>query len=214
MQVADRPLEYKLRLGTGLTDFAQKHLGRRRGGRSGIGVVLHVAVPDRSIQLPLDAFRILGNALNLGGKEKKARKVIKGSRWLLLRNPENTRDEDRVRLQELLKANRKLTTAYLLKEDLKHLWDYSYEGAAKRFWRQWYSRAIRSRIEPLKKFARRLKGYLSGILSHCRWPLNTSVLEGINNKIKVIKRRACGFRDDDYFFLKIRQAFPGIHRST
>ena len=136
MQVADRPLEYKLRLGTGLTDFAQKHLGRRRGGRSGIGVVLHVAVPDRSIQLPLDAFRILGNALNLVGKEKKARKVIKGSRWLLLRNPENTRDEDRVRLQELLKANRKLTTAYLLKEDLKHLWDYSYEGAAKRFWRQ------------------------------------------------------------------------------
>ena len=158
--------------------------------------------------------RVRVDEANRVRNDKKARKVIKGSRWLLLRNPENTRDEDRVRLQELLKANRKLMTAYLLKEDLKHLWDYSYEGAAKRFWRQWYSRAIRSRIEPLKKFARRLKGYLSGILSHCRWPLNTSVLEGINNKIKVIKRRACGFRDDDYFFLKIRQAFPGIHRST
>ena len=73
-----------------------------------------------------------------------------------------------------------------------------------------YSRAIRSRIEPLKKFARRLKEYLPGILSHCRWPLHTSLLEGINNKIKVIKRMAYGFRDDEYFFLKIRAAFPGI----
>ena len=48
-----------------------------------------------------------------------------------------------------------------------------------------------------------------GILAHCRWPLRTNLLEGINNKIKVIKRMAYGFRDDDYFFLKIRAAFPG-----
>ncbi len=87
---------------------------------------------------------------------------------------------------------------------------YTYQGAAERFWKQWYNRAIRSRIEPLKKFARRLKEYLPGILAHCRWPLHTSLLEGINNKIKVIKRMAYGFRDDQYFFLKIRDAFPGI----
>jgi transposase len=61
----------------------------------------------------------------------------------------------------------------------------------------------------LKKFARNLKKYLPGILAHCRWPLHTSVLEGINNTIKVIKRMAYGFRDDAYFFLKIRAAFPG-----
>ena len=142
--------------------------------------------------------------------DKPARKVIKGSRWLLLRNAENIkRNEDRVRLKELLAANRKLATVYVLKDDLKHLWDYRYRGAASRFWRLWYHRAIRSRIEPLKKFARKLKEYLPGILAHCRWRLHTSVLEGINNKIKVIKRMAYGFRDDDYFFLKIRAAFPG-----
>ena len=77
--------------------------------------------------------------------------------------------------------------------------------------RHWTS-AIRSRIEPLKRFARNLKTYLRGILAHCWWPLHTSLLEGINNKIKVIKRMAYGFRDDDYFFLKIRAAFPGIGR--
>jgi transposase len=141
--------------------------------------------------------------------DKPARKVIKGARWLLLRNRENVKRKDRVKLKELLHANRTLMTVYVLKDDLKHLWNYAYEGAARRFWKQWYSRAIHSRIEPLKRFARRLKEYLPGILAHCRWPLHTSLLEGINNKIKVIKRMAYGFRDDDYFFLKIRAAFPG-----
>ena len=143
--------------------------------------------------------------------DKKARKLIKSSRWLLLRNAENIRkEEDRVRLSELLAANKALATVYVLKDDLKHLWDYWHKGYATKFWEQWYSRAMSSRIEPLKDFARRLKEHLPGILSHCRWRLHTSLLEGINNKIKVIKRMAYGYRDDEYFFLKIRQAFPGI----
>lgn len=143
--------------------------------------------------------------------DKPGRKVVKGSRWLLLRNKANLKSRaDRVKLRELLAANRKLATVYVLKDDLKHLWDFVSPGHAQRFWKQWYSRAIHSRIEPLKAFARKLKDYLPGILAHCRWPLHTSVLEGINNKIKVIKRMAYGFRDDEYFFLKLRAAFPGI----
>ena len=143
--------------------------------------------------------------------DPRARHLVKGSRWLLLRNRENvTRAEDQVRLEELLAANRALFTCYVLKDDLKTLWDYRHAGYAQRFWAQWYHRAVRSRIEPLKAFARRLKGYLPGILAHCRWPLGTNLIEGINNRIKVIKRMAYGFRDDQYFFLKIRAAFPGI----
>jgi transposase len=142
--------------------------------------------------------------------DKKRRKVIKGSRWLLLRNRTSLpRKEDRVRLDELLAANRKLATVYVLKDDLKHLWDYRRPRAARRFWKQWYARAIRSRIEPLKRFARSLKQRIDGVLAHCRWPLSTGLIEGINNKIKVIKRMAYGFRDDAYFFLRIRAAFPG-----
>jgi transposase len=64
----------------------------------------------------------------------------------------------------------------------------------------------------LQRFAERLKPYLHGIVARCRHPLNTSVVEGINNTIKVIKRRAYGYRDQEYFFLKIRAAFPGIAR--
>ena len=143
--------------------------------------------------------------------DKPARKIVKSSRWLLLRNKRNLRrPQDRVRLKELLAANRRLMTVYVLKDDLKQLWRYRYPGSARKFWKSWYSRAMRSRIEPLKRFARNLKPYLRGILAHCHYPLHTSVLEGINNKIKVLKRMAYGFRDDDYFFLKIRAAFPGI----
>jgi len=141
--------------------------------------------------------------------DKPARKVVKSARWLLLRNRRNLNADQRVRLSELLAANRRLMTVYVLKDDLKHLWDYRYEGAARRFWKQWYRRAIRSRIKPLKKFARKLRNYIEDIFTHCHYSLHTGLLEGINNKIKVIKRMAYGYRDDEYFFLKIRQAFPG-----
>ncbi len=76
----------------------------------------------------------------------------------------------------------------------------------------WYRTALRSRIGPLMLFARRLRPYAAGILAHCLYPLGTNLIEGINNKIKVIKRMAYGFRDDAYFFLKIRAAFPGVGR--
>jgi transposase len=143
-------------------------------------------------------------------QDRPARQLIKGARWLLLRNRHNIeRPEERLRLNELLAANRKLFTAYVLKDDLKSLWRYRQPAAAQRFCQHWYARAMRSRIEPLKRFARNLKAYVPGILAHCRWPLGTNLIEGINNKIKVIKRMAYGFRDDEYFFLRIRAAFPG-----
>ena len=134
------------------------------------------------------------------------RQVIKGSRWLLLRNSVNLKRKDRVRLRELLAANRRLATVYMLEDDLKILWNYRYPRYAMDFFRAWYARAIRSRIEPLKRFARQFGDKLDGVLAHCKYPLHTSLLEGMNNKIKVIKRMAYGYRDEDYFFLKIRAA--------
>ena len=168
--------------------------------------LFHVAV--QSGRAVVDRVRV--DAAHRLRADKPVRAVVKGARWRRLRNRENIAREDRVKLSELLAANRALATVYVLKDDLKRRWDYTYAGAAQRFWKEWYGRAMRSRIEPLKQFARNLKDRLGGILAHCRWPLHTRLLEGINNKIKGIKRAAYGFRDDDDFFLKIRQAFPGI----
>lgn len=144
-------------------------------------------------------------------RTRARRRVIKGTRWLLLRNGRSlTTRAERVRLRELLAANRALFVVYVLKEDLKHLWDFRSPTAARRFWRQWARRARASRIPALLRFARTLGDRLDGVLAHCRYPYNTGLVEGINNKIKVLKRMAYGFRDDTYFFLKIRAAFPGI----
>lgn len=140
---------------------------------------------------------------------RTARRVIKGTRWLLLKNRAGLRPEDRIRLTELLAVNHALFVVYVLKDDLKQLWAYRSVAAARRFWRQWYQRALRSRLGPLQRFARLLARHIPGILAHCRYPLHTGLVEGINNKIKVLKRMAYGYRDDDYFFLRIRAAFPG-----
>jgi len=140
------------------------------------------------------------------------RRVVKGARWLLLKNRDSLRPGEDVQLEELLAANHDLFVVYVLRDALKDLWAYRHAGYAARAWRSWYRKALRSRIQPLVTFARRLRPYLPGILAHCRWPLGTNLIEGINNKIKVIKRMAYGFRDDAYFFLKIRAAFPGVGR--
>lgn len=145
--------------------------------------------------------------------DKPARKLIKGSHWLLLRNRENiVKESERIRLEEVLEANAALLTVYLLKDDLKHLWKQSAESQARSLWESWLARAEESGIPALAKFARKLAAYVEGIISSCRWKINTSVLEGINNRIKVIKRMAYGYRDDEYFFLKIKSAFPGVGR--
>lgn len=145
----------------------------------------------------------------------KQREIIKGSRYLLLKNSGNLnrKKDEPSRLSELLRLNKRLNTVYILKDDLKHLLQYRSPAWAAKWFRAWYNRAIRSRIKPLKKFARRLKNHFDGILAHCRYQIHTGFLEGVNNKIKVIKRVAFGFLDYDYFFLKIRGAFykPDIH---
>ena len=145
-------------------------------------------------------------------EDRPARQVIKRSRWLLLRNQDNLSADHATRLEELLAANAPLMTVYLLKTQLKELWYAPSTREARRRWQEWYQLAIDSGLKPLIIFANRLKPYLAGIIASARYRLNTSVLEGMNNRIKVIKRMAYGYRDSDYFFLKIKAAFPGKAR--
>jgi len=144
--------------------------------------------------------------------DKPRRRVVKSAKWLLLRNRDNASTDDLIRLDELLEANQALMCAYVLRDDLRTLWQMTDVARAEIAWDHWYQRAIGSGIKALARFADRLKRYRHGILAHCRWPLHTGLIEGMNNRIKVIKRMAYGYRDDAYFFLKIRAAFPGHAR--
>lgn len=144
---------------------------------------------------------------------KKDKEVIRGTKYLLLKNSENLikneEKDEKKDLRRLLKLNRNLNLVYILKDDLKRLWEYIYPACARRFLSDWIQRANASGIRPLKAFAKTLDRYSYGLINHCLYPIDTAKLEGMNNKIKVIKRKAYGFHDDQYFMLKIKQACSG-----
>jgi transposase len=137
--------------------------------------------------------------------EQAEKELLKGTRWLLLKNPENL-DADRnehQRLQEALQLNLPLATAYYLKEDLRQLWRQSNKKTAEKFLNDWAARARASGIRILIKFANTLCAHRTGILAFYDYPISTGPLEGTNNKIKTMKRQAYGFRDMEFFKLKI-----------
>lgn len=142
-------------------------------------------------------------------QDEAGRKLIKGSRYLLLKNAPNLLGSQRKALRELLAANENLNTVYVLKDQLKRIWEYKHPAWARKALDQWCALAQASGIAALATFAKNLSRHEKGIVNHCRYPIHTGRLEGINNKIKVIKRQAYGFRDDAYFILKIKGAFPG-----
>ena len=140
------------------------------------------------------------------------RKVVKSSRYLLYKRPENLTEKEHTKLAELSKLNTPLLKCYLMGDELRHLWSLGTRGQAIALVMDWIHRATHSRITPLVDFGKNLRGYVQGIIAAADFKINTSVLEGVNNKIKQIKRRAYGFRDDLYFFLKVKAAFHGLPR--
>jgi transposase len=143
------------------------------------------------------------------------RKVIKGSRFLLLRAGETLDDPARSRLEELMALNEPLYQAYLLKEDLRQLWHQSNIDTAAVFLSSWIERATATGLPHFRKLSATLKNHALQVLSWFHYPISTGPLEGLNNKIKVLKRQAYGFRDLDYFRLRLyfiheaTPAFPG-----
>ena len=131
--------------------------------------------------------------------------VLKGTRWLLLKRPDNldpTRNEP-ARLEEALRLNRPLATAYYLKEQLAEVWEQEEEQAARVFLLDWIAQAETSGVRMLHKFAKTLRAHAWGILAYYDYPISTGPLEGTNNKIKTLQRQAYGYRDREFFELKI-----------
>jgi transposase len=139
------------------------------------------------------------------------KQVLKGTRWLLLKRPENLdpKHNEPARLEEALRLNRPLATAYYLKEDLAEVWEQEDQETAQAFLLDWIAQAESSGIRMLIQFAKTLRFHAWGILAYYDYPISTGPLEGTNNKIKTMKRQAYGFRDQDFLKLKIL----GIHET-
>ena len=136
------------------------------------------------------------------GEDKQ---VLKGTRWLLLKNPENLRDQynEKERLDSALQLNKPLAIAYYLKEDLRQLWCQPGKGEAIAFLNDWIGRAKAADINILTSFTETLERHREGILAYYDFPISTGPLEGTNNKIKTLQSQAYGFRDMEFFKLKI-----------
>ena len=138
-------------------------------------------------------------------KDSAQHKVLKGTRWLLLKNPDNLKEQknEHQRLEIALELNKPLATAYYMKEDLRQLWNQKNQTEAQTFLDDWIKRAKSSEIQMLIDFADTLENHKKGILAYYQYPISTGPLEGTNNKIKTLQRQAYGFRDRDFFKLKI-----------
>ena len=155
--------------------------------------------------------RHLGEALDTVRKREygrlagKDRSYIKGQKYTLLSNRENLTLDGRKALKKLLGANKRLQTAYLLKETFGQLWSYQTEGWARRFFDHWKESLKWQRLEPYEKFAEMIERHWDGIAAYTRPENKVSLgfVEGLNNKIRVIQRRAYGLRDEEYLRLKI-----------
>ena len=163
------------------------------------------------LKLYNDKLSDLRRELYRTAKEGLEKDVLKGSRWLLLKRPENldpSRNEPQ-RLQEALRLNKPLAIAYYLKEELNEIGEQDDEKAAQALLMDWITYAEATGIRMLHQFARTLRVHAMGILAYYDYPISTGPLEGTNNKIKTMKRQAYGFRDAEFLKLKIL----GIHET-
>ena len=138
----------------------------------------------------------------LGGKQ---RQFIKGQKYTLLSHPQNLTGTAKKNLKLLLAANKRLNTAYLLKESFGQLWDYNREAWARKFFENWRASLKWQRLKPYEKFAEMIERHWEGLAAYCKPENKVSLgfVEGLNNKIRVMQRRAYGLRDEEYLRLKV-----------
>ena len=137
--------------------------------------------------------------------DPEQKKIVKGTMWLLLKNEENlnAKRNEKQRLADALALNEPLATAYYMKEELRTIWSQDNKKAAQTLLADWIARAEASSVVMLKKFAKTLRSCRLGILAWYDHQISTGPLESLNNKIRVLQRKAYGFRDWNFFKLRI-----------
>jgi transposase len=161
-----------------------------------------------------DKFHLIANYNEVIDKVRRAewhkaseqdKGVIKGQRYNLFRNPENRSKPQTRSLYRLLAINESIMRVYVLKDALRELWTYEYRGWAEKYFDKWVGWAKDSAVEALQTFARSLVKARDEVLNYCKHKITTGPLEAFNNTISRIIHRACGIRNMDYLFLKLRQ---------
>jgi len=206
---------------TSLEGFFEKLSDKQKANIQAVGIdrsgsyqsVVKEQIPDADIVY--DKFHIVSNYNDVideirreewrKAEEKEDKTFIKGQRFNLFKNPWNLTLNAKKSLKELLDMNKNLHSAYILKDALKNLWSYTSKTWAGKYLDKWIGWANETRIEELIRFAKGLNRARDGLLSYCKHQITSAKIESFNATIKRIIRKACGYRDMDYLYLKIRQ---------
>ena len=177
--------------------------------------------------LVFDKFHIVGHLMEaveqvrrdeIREKGKEHRDLMKDSRYIWLKNPWNLTPKQRAKLSHLEQMNLKINRAYLLKERFRDFWCYKTKPWASKYLKQWFWWATHSRLKPIREFAWMIRRHEENILSWFHMPINNGSVEGLNNKAKVISRKAYGFRTADHFICNLYHCMsylpapPLLHR--
>lgn len=167
---------------------------------------LHVLDHFHVVKAFNDKLSALRRELYREAKDKLMKDVLKGTRWLLLKNPENldAKNGEIERLEKAISLNKPLAVAYYMKEELRTFWQQENKDDAAQIIKEWIAKAEASGIGILKTFAKTLQIHQNSILAAYQQRISTGPLEGFNNKIKTMKRQAYGFRDMEFFKLRIK----------
>jgi transposase len=165
-------------------------------------------IPNAKDKIVFDKFHVVGHLNEAVDKVRRSEhkallsqgdSPLKGTKYLWLKNPENFTRDDRRDFSSLRESHLKTARAWAIKQTAMELWGYTYVGAARRFFDEWYGWAIRSRLDPIKKVARMMKERLENILTHLKERVTNALAEGINSMIQWIKYTARGFRNRQNF---------------
>ena len=184
-------------------------------------VAVKTVFPEATIvHDPFHIVQLVNRAIDNGQRElarllPKTIRCRRGLRWVILRARETLDERGLTILEELMRINEPLYKAYLLKEDLRQLWSLDSLIVASYFLKQWLDKARQTGLRAFKQLAKTLEKHSTEILNWYQFPISTGPLEGINNKAKVLKRQAYGYRDLEYFQLRLafianaKSRFPG-----
>lgn len=201
-----------------LRQFFQEHGEALQGCVQGVCCDMwqpYVEILERELPdavLVFDKFHLirhLHEAVDTVRRQEAARlkkdhpELLKRTRYIWLKNPENLTDKQKARLGYLERLNLRTHRAYLLKESFRELWQYSRRGWAQRFLNKWFWWATHSRLKPMRDFAWLLRNHQDGVLNYFTMPITNGVVEGLNNKAKVISHRCYGFRTAATFILAL-----------
>jgi transposase len=180
------------------------------------GFIVEIKHWLKKVTLVIDRFHIvkaLNEAMDEVRKEewrevsKEQKKIFKGVRWLLFRHSSRRSKSDSTTINRLKRSNNRIYRAWLLKDEFEHFWDYAYPGAAESFLRRWSTKALKSRLQPMRDFVATLRKHQSLILPFIQCRLTNAKAEGLNRIIGIIKNRASGFKTlkalSDMIFLSV-----------